>query len=250
MIDLGGLIGSIGRHSFDSRIFQTFQQLTHAEEVVVHRYRKDRGVDVIAAYSAAGVRSLDHVLRVYVGAYFRRDPLAERLLPSEVGTIEVQVVHAPEVVDADYRRKFFTRRGIASKVSIVSRCPDHVTTVSVYNREEPPNVLEHRVAFMKECSSTVDAIVKRHADLIRPDRFETLESVVSALTILNGHCLSEREANVCARILLGCTTEGIALSLGISNSTVTEYRRRAYRKLQIATQNELFACLLMHRSDK
>ena len=61
--------------------------------------------------------------------------------------------------------------------------------------------------------------------------------------------LTERERDVCERILLGYTSIGIGLDLNIAPSSVVTYRRRAYEKLGIATQNELFAlCLGASRS--
>jgi len=53
--------------------------------------------------------------------------------------------------------------------------------------------------------------------------------------------LSPREAGVCAGIILGYTTLGISLNFGISLSTVATHRKRAYRKLGICSQNELFS---------
>lgn len=51
--------------------------------------------------------------------------------------------------------------------------------------------------------------------------------------------LSPREAQVCARILYGQLTAGIALDLGIGEETVVTYRKRAYQRLEIATRQEL-----------
>ena len=56
--------------------------------------------------------------------------------------------------------------------------------------------------------------------------------------------LSEREASVCTGIILGMTSEGIALDLGISANTVRTYRKRAYARLMISSQNELMKLIL------
>jgi DNA-binding CsgD family transcriptional regulator len=49
---------------------------------------------------------------------------------------------------------------------------------------------------------------------------------------------------VCARILSGYSSEAIASELGISLHSAFTYRKRAYDKLGIASQNELFAIAL------
>jgi DNA-binding CsgD family transcriptional regulator len=53
--------------------------------------------------------------------------------------------------------------------------------------------------------------------------------------------LSPRERGICIKILLGFTSEAIALDLGLSHKTVLTYRRRACERLGIGSQNELFA---------
>ena len=56
--------------------------------------------------------------------------------------------------------------------------------------------------------------------------------------------LSRREAEACARALIGVTNLGIALDLGVKESTVATLRRRAYRKLGISSLQELFLLCL------
>jgi DNA-binding CsgD family transcriptional regulator len=51
--------------------------------------------------------------------------------------------------------------------------------------------------------------------------------------------LTEREAQVCARLLRGISTPGIALDLSVREDSVATYRKRAYRRLAIGTQFEL-----------
>nr|WP_314434132.1 helix-turn-helix transcriptional regulator [uncultured Brevundimonas sp.] len=48
-----------------------------------------------------------------------------------------------------------------------------------------------------------------------------------------------RESQVCARIIYGMSSTGIAIELGISEETVMTYRKRIYQRLGIATQREL-----------
>ena len=56
--------------------------------------------------------------------------------------------------------------------------------------------------------------------------------------------LTGREKEVCQRILSGFSSEAIAAELGISLHSALTYRKRAYEKLGISAQNELFAIAL------
>lgn len=51
--------------------------------------------------------------------------------------------------------------------------------------------------------------------------------------------LTRREAQVCARLLRGMSTPGIAIDLAVREDSVATYRKRAYRRLDIGTQFEL-----------
>jgi LuxR family transcriptional regulator, activator of tox operons len=56
--------------------------------------------------------------------------------------------------------------------------------------------------------------------------------------------LPPREAEVCGAIASGMTSEAIALTLGISVNTVLTYRKRAYMRLGVSSQNELMRLVL------
>jgi DNA-binding CsgD family transcriptional regulator len=53
--------------------------------------------------------------------------------------------------------------------------------------------------------------------------------------------LSVREREVGELLLLGCSSDAIALRLGISRHTVKDHRKHIFRKLEIASLAELFA---------
>jgi DNA-binding CsgD family transcriptional regulator len=59
----------------------------------------------------------------------------------------------------------------------------------------------------------------------------TLKTQIPALT--------KRETQVCARILRGISTPGIAIDLGVREDSVATYRKRAYQRLSIGSRFEL-----------
>lgn len=56
--------------------------------------------------------------------------------------------------------------------------------------------------------------------------------------------LTQRELDVCARTLIGLTAEGIALDLNIKKTSVLTYRKRAYARLGVSSQTQLFRLLV------
>ena len=87
------------------------------------------------------------------------------------------------------------------------------------------------------------SILAKHAEMT-----DAMHSPVRALTSLAEieRCIGQaraelppREMQVCARMLHGISTEGIALALGISEESVITYRKRAYQRLGIGSRREL-----------
>ena len=76
-------------------------------------------------------------------------------------------------------------------------------------------------------------------------RDDIAEQVVKFL----GAGLTRREAEVVSRIVMGMRTEAIAVELGIKAATVITFRKRAYAKLGVARQAELFARCVQVFSD-
>jgi len=56
--------------------------------------------------------------------------------------------------------------------------------------------------------------------------------------------LTHREAEVCARVLFGMSSIGIALDLCVRECTVKTYRRRAYQRLSLGSERELLTWYL------
>jgi DNA-binding CsgD family transcriptional regulator len=108
---------------------------------------------------------------------------------------------------------------------------------------------QRRVA---EAARLVASIVGVHATRHRVNqavngncRDDIAEQVVKFL----GAGLTRREAEVVSRIVMGMRTEAIAVELGIKAATVITFRKRAYAKLGVARQAELFARCVQVFSD-
>jgi DNA-binding CsgD family transcriptional regulator len=86
------------------------------------------------------------------------------------------------------------------------------------------------------------ALIARHVDLSlsRPNLTPALTSLEEIYNcVVAATDLSRREGEVCARILYGLSSCGIALDLGIGKESVMTYRKRAYQRLGIGSQREL-----------
>jgi DNA-binding CsgD family transcriptional regulator len=86
-----------------------------------------------------------------------------------------------------------------------------------------------RLAELDAVREPLAAAFRRHAELAPPAA---------------NHALTAREREVVDLLLLGCSSEAIALRLGIGRHTVKDHRKSIFRKLRIGSLAELFA---LHR---
>jgi len=104
---------------------------------------------------------------------------------------------------------------------------------------------------LRSLAGIILALCARHielvSDLVNPTPLlNSLATIQECLA--NQTDLSKREVEVCARILFGMSSYGIATDLGIGKESVMTYRKRAYQRMGIATQRELLMWYLARRA--
>ena len=117
-------------------------------------------------------------------------------------------------------------------------------------RQSPFAESEERA--LSDAGRLVASIVGVHATRQRINMAVTAnrrDDVASQVVKFLGAGLTRREAEVVSRIVMGMRTEAIATELGIKSATVITFRKRAYAKLGVARQAELFARCVQVFSD-
>ena len=114
-----------------------------------------------------------------------------------------------------------------------------IACVSKSSRFTSDEVSRHAVA-----SPVVDACLRRLADLLsqeiaRPDH-EDPEPIDTAVDRFGAGVLTKKEQEVIQLILRGHNSESVSHRLGIAWNTVRGHRQRAYSKLRVTSQGELF----------
>lgn len=240
------LILAIGTARFDKLLFETMRSELAARQVVVHRYVSGADIRPIAVEEHEGYSQVRGLVDSYVRTLNARDPFRPLLIPSPCRETQIVHISADEIDDLDYRRRLFIFPGIVGKLSIIVRTPNQAISISAYRGCQGGCFSGRDQERLQPHVSTLAAIVERHCSML-VDRIErpNVGEITEAFLSLNGRKrLSVREAAVCARIVIGHTNESISLDLGISFHSVTTYRRRAYEKLGITSQNQLFQALL------
>lgn len=193
--------------------------------------------------------------REYVSRGYRFDPTIISAAPViKQDCVFVRHLQARDIFDRKYRRTFYSLAEVSQKVSLVFRSSRGTYYINLYRNLEQQGFSQDEVAAISQVGDFLCRLVAKHHDLLAPeymldgsartytaDRYAKLLRLIRQSLLTDAAGLTEKEAEVCAAIACGMTAESIALENNISANTVATHRKRAYAKLGISSQNELFA---------
>jgi DNA-binding CsgD family transcriptional regulator len=192
----------------------------------------------------AGVSSA--LARMYAARFCRWDSVANDMQGSPaMDQVVVYNRRASDVRNTSYRHECYDKPGINERLTVCSAERGTWRALHLYRNQRSPafsdadmeEALRAAACILTALPGEPAAAVDRPAGSKSrlPWFLERLRRLPTRLT--------EREREVCARALIGMTVEGTALELGVAPTSVATYRKRAYQKLNITSQNEMFALL-------
>ena len=177
----------------------------------------------------------------YAGQFHESDPNRDALFEGEGGAPIMLPSFAPRMYGARYRKIFFNDSDIVDKCATAIWTGDTCFYVNFYRITSQGRFGDAERARLQTIAPAIGASVARHfQQAATPDQnLATLFATRAPLSTL-----TPREQDVCRRILLGLSSEAISQELGISLHSTLTYCKRAYERLGISSQNELFAIVL------
>jgi DNA-binding NarL/FixJ family response regulator len=238
------VVGAIGDNRFGGELLEFLNRTCGAEHIAVFQF--DHGAPLeLTSVSLDGTDSAHKQVRKYVdGQYWRVDPsmieaqrCSSKLAPS---LIRLDVNTMPS---GDFRDRFYRSMRIRERVLICGGNPDARFALSILRSDRRGVFSGEEIARLEDVAELLLAILAKHSGMCW--QRANLSIALTSLDEIE-RCISQapeefpkREAQVCARILYGLASVGIALDLGIGEETVMTYRKRAYQRLSIGSQREL-----------
>jgi DNA-binding CsgD family transcriptional regulator len=254
---IGAAIRSLGTPDFPAAFARMAASDFLADQVVVFRAGEQGRIRTLLAENLReGAGRALALAESYASRHWARDPNRHLLLPPVAGEerrgVVLRAVRVEEIADAEYRRRLFAEPRLRAKAALVVCAPGHALYVNLYRGLDREPFGPGDLAAVERTCDVLAAMLERHfalADDAAASDLAAVQRVIAGAAVERGRDgdgapLSEREAAVCARIVAGYSAEGIGLDLGVSTHSVVTYRRRAFEKLGIATQKELFSLVL------
>ncbi len=239
------MLDTVGTPDFEASIRQLLARCANVGEYIAFIRKSDEKTpSIVMAASENGDSS--RRAEAYRDRYFRYDPINRLLDGTTPGGIYLARVRSDEILQSDYRQTCYTRPGFQEKVSIASNDRDFPVVLSLFPKEPNVDFEPDEVDRLANIAQIILSGIKIHSrmttKLTRNHRPTAEEIEVRLRATFPG--LSNREIAVCARSLLGTTAEGIAFDLGIKQTSVLTYRRRAYDRLKISSVHQLSSMLI------
>lgn len=242
----GTLVESLGGAAFDRALADLLTAAAGFQQVIVFAVPREGEARCLYGWHRSAPGLAAALSQRYVeGRFDRLDPTLRTLRRITGQPRKLRLLRRDDIDDDAYRRHFFDRPDLDRKVSILNEDSAEGLYLNVYKRAGDADFSDREVGNLAGLAGLVCKSILRHRALARnhaptPPDPETLRRLLSA----QAPTLSAREAEVCARIVAGYSSEAIALDLRVTGNSVATYRKRAYAKLGISSQHELFALCL------
>lgn len=238
------LIDLAGAEVFPGELFKTAHAMTGCGHLTAFAFERDADPVVVMAENAGRQPVAGNIASHYRKTYWRHDLANQVVAGTPASSRGTWCIHtrAAEIEYSDYRSACYTSVGLGDRICIAGIQADRTIRINFY-RSGGNAFSDADEALIAEGADLLLALVSRHArDASTAERNPAQE--VRARLLRVAPSLPPREADVCAGIMEGLTSEGIALRLDIGINTVLTYRKRAYARLGISSQNELLRLVM------
>ncbi len=261
MNSLAKLVGEIGNRDFEQQFYHFSRELLNVDQCTVFRFADNQQPEcILAEANHSGYRSLVRGLaQEYASEGYQRDPNLNgpNSLMAGGNRLIVRCVSPSHVRDIAFRRRFYDEALVRQELAMIASVNDQTLYCSFFRSKDQKDFASEDANQLRELGNFLIQTLGKHAEVtsllqarsvpvpepatLCPERRERMYEDLRSILLKAIGGLTRREAEICASIALGYTTLGISLKLGISINTVATHRKRAYAKLGISSQNELFA---------
>lgn len=255
-VALGGMVAQLGEHGFAAQVLAQLSPLLPAGSWSVYRTGGQRPPTLFMSASHGIPDTTRDCWWAYLSGPYQQDRTWGDVQPSQPAALMCHLTAGE--VEGEHRSRVYEAHGMAERVSIADQEDDGARfAVNFYRHQHQPPFRDGQISDLAQVAPVLLALARKHIALAQPRSSpalplpaapaKTLPTTLPALRqrLLQAQAdLTERELDVCARMLQGLTQEGIAQDLNLSLATVKTYRNRAFQRLGIHFRNELFALAL------
>lgn len=247
---LSQCIDAIGAESFPGSLVNALKSLVAFDNSVVFAYyQSEKPLCLFHTFSTAN-------RTVFVDDYLKGPYLLDPFFKAcgqhiDSGLYRLRDIAPDRFYQSEYYRSYYVRTGLSEETCFTLYLQHGVAcVVSLMRSSQSSRFSAREFRLLNGVAPIVISLARRHWTDV-PDRFNIQTSVdqhrgersliENTVSTLFSQRITPRETQVVAQVLEGHSSDSIAKNLAISVGTVRIHRRNIYAKLQISSQQELFA---------
>ncbi|WP_426076993.1 LuxR C-terminal-related transcriptional regulator [Janthinobacterium sp. PSPC3-1] len=245
--DLMSAIGHADVNAMAGAILKTVASAAPIVQCTIFAYEFGNRPRTVAVADRRGGRFLQDIADSYARHYYALDGNQSVIAPVCVKPDSAIVLHqqaSDEIDHPGYRAACYQRPNVSDRLSLlVQPAGDIWLSVNFYRDSAQGKFAPGEIAAIETLAPLFAHGVQHHYRL----NGQPVQGVAPMmLASLRRHCpeLSKRELDVLRGVLEGLTAAEIAEATGLQPSSVITYQKRAYKRMGISSQRQLFALCL------
>ena len=241
---LDGLIGLMGQKDFEAQFLSHLQDVVPAASYSIYRTGRQCVPTRFMSASWGVVDTTKDCWNAYLSGPQKND---QTLAAPVMESGNAMLCHITDKeIPAQHKALVYEPHGMKERLSVIQQEAASVFAINFYRHVHQRPFTDAHLSDLASLAPVLLTLVQKQITLSLPQAVSTARDVNHWLTKLSAYnpTLTEREVDVCARLLTGMTQDGIASDLGLSLATVKTYRNRAFARLGIHFKSQLFSLFL------
>lgn len=246
-VALADATDAIGEPGFAARALDLVNAAFEVDFLSVYGVNGDRVPRMFMSASRAAYDVSDDCFRSYQRGLYKCDRTFSVAKEMAVAGIPALTHWNEREMPSPHRDQIYRRHGIVERLSVVSADEQRgLLAINLYRYAASGGFRDRDFEAAESIGRPLLACVRKHlrvSALIEASSRTNDPGDTRGKLIARCPDLTERELDVCERLLRGWTYDGISHDLGLTVPTVKTYRARAFERLGIHFRSELFAAM-------
>lgn len=252
-----GLVAAIGgdnANALATEVLNLLGPATSVSQCTVFAYEFGNRPRTVSVADHRGGRFLRDVADTYARLFYALDG-NQRIVTGDGESKDVAasslVLHwqsSDDIAHDGYRQTCYATPNVSDRLSLLMQpAADIWLCVNLYRERDAGNFQPGEVELVESLAPLIGEATKHHYALQGQRQPGIPQLMLSRLRSLCPE-LSKRELDALRGVLEGHSAAEIADSMGVKPSSVVTYQKRAYQRLGISSQRQLFALCLANES--
>jgi DNA-binding CsgD family transcriptional regulator len=245
------LVSAIGRddaNALATEVLNLLGPATSVSQCTVFAYEFGNRPRTVSVADHRGGRFLRDVADTYARLFYALDGNQQVVTGTAGGRPDSSLVlhwqSSEDIAHEGYRNACYSAPNVSDRLSLLLQpAPDIWLSVNLYRERDAGMFRPGEIELVESLSPLIGEAARHHYALRGQSQMGIPQMMLARL---RGLCpaLSKRELDVLSGVLEGFSAAEIAERMGIKPTSVVTYQKRAYQRLGISSQRQLFALCL------